>query len=75
MRYYEKASSTDTNLYSWLLVCAQVAEVKAYAKVLPYAVVNPAIDKRAFKAGFDEIRTRGYDRIIEEVNEQYQANK
>lgn len=86
---------------------AALAEVEAYAKALPYAVVNPAlsytvnsaaygdegshldqqalelrtqyicgaINKDAFKAGFDEIRARGYDRIIEEVNEQYQANK
>ncbi len=54
MRYYEKASSTDTNLYSWLLVCAQVAEVKAYAKVLPYAVVNPALSYTVNSAAYGE---------------------
>lgn len=33
------------------------------------------ISKDEFTSGLDNIRSRGYDKIIEEVNAQYQANK
>lgn len=45
------------------------------AKALRSQYVCGTISKDEFTAGLDGIRAKGYDKIIEEVNAQYQANK
>ena len=45
------------------------------ATALRSQYVCGTISKEEFTAGLDAIRAKGYDQIIAEVNEQYQANK
>ena len=45
------------------------------AKSLRSQYICGTISKEEFTAGLDGIRAKGYDQIIAEVNEQYQANK
>ncbi|MCD8069688.1 MAG: substrate-binding domain-containing protein [Lachnospiraceae bacterium] len=45
------------------------------ASALRTQYICGAISLDDFKSGLDNIRTKGYDTIIEEVNEQYQANQ
>lgn len=45
------------------------------ASALRSQYVCGEISKEEFKSGLDAIRAKGYDKIIEEVNVQYQANK
>lgn len=45
------------------------------AKALRSQYICGEIDMAQLKAGLDNIRAKGYDKIIEEVNAQYQANK
>jgi len=45
------------------------------AKALRSQYICGSIDMDGLKAGLDAIRAKGYDKIIEEVNAQYQANK
>ncbi len=45
------------------------------ASTLRTQYICGAIDLDTFKSSLDNIRTKGYDTIIEEVNEQYQANQ
>ena len=51
------------------------ADLDSQATALRTQYVCGAISLDDLKAGFDEIRARGYDQIIAEVNEQYAANK
>ena len=45
------------------------------AKALRTQYICGAISLDEFKAGLETVRTKGYDKIIEEVNAQYTANK
>lgn len=45
------------------------------AKALRTQYICGAISLDEFKAGLETVRTKGYDKIIEEVNTQYAANK
>ncbi len=51
------------------------ATLDTEASALRTQYVCGAIDMDGLKAGLDAIRAKGYDKIIEEVNAQYQANK
>lgn len=51
------------------------ADLDTQVTALRTQYVCGEIDLDAFKAGLDEVRSQGYDTIIEEVNAQYQANK
>lgn len=50
------------------------ADLDTQASALRTQYVCGEIDLDAFKAGLNELRSQGYDTIIEEVNAQYQAN-
>lgn len=51
------------------------ADLDQQATALRTQYICGAISLDEFKAGFDEIRANGYDQIIAEINEQYEANK
>lgn len=51
------------------------ATLDSQATALRSQYICGAIDQTAFKSGLDALRTQGYDKIIEEVNAQYAANK
>ncbi|MCD8130060.1 MAG: substrate-binding domain-containing protein [Lachnospiraceae bacterium] len=51
------------------------ATLDSEASTLRTQYICGAISLDDFKSGLDNIRTKGYDTIIEEVNEQYQANQ
>ncbi|MCM1387292.1 MAG: hypothetical protein NC231_08200 [Bacillus sp. (in: Bacteria)] len=51
------------------------ATLDTEATALRSQYICGTISKDEFTSGLDNLRTRGYDQIIQEVNEQYQANK
>ncbi|MCD7751638.1 MAG: substrate-binding domain-containing protein [Lachnospiraceae bacterium] len=51
------------------------ATLDSEASTLRTQYICGAISLDDFKSGLDNIRTKGYDTIIEEVNSQYQANQ
>lgn len=53
----------------------QGADLDAQATALRTQYICGAISLDEFKAGLDNIRAAGYDQIIAEINEQYEANK
>lgn len=53
----------------------QGADLDSQAKALRTQYVCGAITLDQFKSGLDGLRAAGYDQIIAEINEQYQANK
>lgn len=53
----------------------QGADLDSQATALRTQYICSAISLDEFKAGLDEIRAAGYDQIITEINEQYNANK
>lgn len=53
----------------------QGADLDTQATALRTQYICGAISLDEFKAGLDNIRAAGYDQIIAEINEQYEANK
>lgn len=53
----------------------QGADLDSQATALRTQYICGAISLDEFKAGLDNIRAAGYDQIIAEINEQYEANK